>query len=111
MLFRSLSPRIQGDPSLKPRTKAYYDERITALLKSWPELARMDVRLISKTDCLNWAARFGADASPTAFNHTISVLRNVIEIGIETGARYDNPAKAIKRVGARKCTRREDRLG
>lgn len=89
--------RVDGDPSLKPRTKAYYGERIAALLKSWPELDRLDLRKLSKTECLNWAAKFGVDSSSSAFNHTISVLKHVIEVGIEVGARYDNPARSIKR--------------
>lgn len=97
-------PRIEGDASLKPRTKAYYAERITALLKSWPELEKKDVRAITKTECLNWAARFGANASPTAFNHTVSTLRGLIDVGVEVGARYDNPAKAIKRLKDRQKT-------
>jgi integrase len=93
--------RIQGDASLKPRTKYYYEERIAALLKSWPGILALELRRVTKTDCLNWAARFGADASPTAFNHTISILHGTMEVGIECGARYDNPARFIKRVTER----------
>jgi integrase len=86
---------------LKPRTKEYHEQRVNALLKSWPELKSIEVRKISKTDCLCWAAGFGQGSSATAFNHTISVLRQVIEIGVETGARYDNPARFIKRLRER----------
>jgi integrase len=92
---------LKGDASLKPRTKEYHQQRLKALLKSWPDLKSTEVRKITKTDCLNWAAKFGQKASPTAFNHTISVLRHVLEIGVETGVRYDNPARFIKRVGER----------
>jgi hypothetical protein len=90
--------RIQGDVSLKLRTKEYYDQRIAALVKSWPELNAMDIRKITKNDCLNWAARYNKQISRTAFSHTIGVLRGIIEIGVETGSRYDNPARFIKRV-------------
>ena len=93
--------RIAGDASLKPSTKVYHDERIAALLKSWPGLATKEIRGFTKTDCLDWAAKFGADRSATAFNHTISILRKLFEIGIELGARYDNPARFIKRVSER----------
>jgi len=93
--------RIAGDASLKQRTKSYYGERVKALLKSWPALAKMDIRRITKSECLNWAADFGKDSSPTAFNNTVKVLRDVIAIGIECGARYDNPAKEIKRASVR----------
>jgi integrase len=95
------SERLRGDVSLKPRTKEYHAQRLKALLKSWPELKSTELRKITKTDCLNWAARFGRKASPTAFNHTVSVLRHVVEIGVETGVRYDNPARFIKRVSER----------
>src|SRR6185436_2676725 len=88
--------RNASDPNLKPRTKSYYEERIVALRKSWPGLEETDVRRITKTACLEWATRC-AKFSPSAFNHTLSVLRKVIEIGIEVGARSDNPAKAVKR--------------
>jgi len=93
--------RLAGNVSLKPRTKDYCVQRITALLKSWSELERKEVRSITKTDCLNWAAKFGAGRSATAFNHTISILRNLFEIGIEMGSRYDNPARFIKRLRER----------
>jgi integrase len=93
--------RVQGDASLKPRTKEYYGQRIAALLKSWPGLLSLELRRVTKPDCLTWAATFGADTSPTAFNHTISILRGIIEVGVECGARYDNPARFIKRVSER----------
>jgi integrase len=93
--------RLAGNVSLKPRTKDYYAQRIIALLKSWPELEKKAIRSITKTDCLDWAAKFGAGRSATVFNHTISILRNLVEIGIEMGSRYDNPARFIKRLRER----------
>jgi hypothetical protein len=91
--------RLKGDVSLKPRTRDYHEQRLTALLKSWPELNSMELRRITKTECLNWAAKFGQGFSPTAFNHTVSILRHVIELGVEMVVRYDNPARFIKRLG------------
>jgi integrase len=93
--------RISGDVSMKPRTKEYYEERSAALLKSWPELEKTDIARITKTDCLNWAADFGKEYSPSVFNNTVKILRDVIKIGIESGARYDNPALHIKRASLR----------
>ena len=94
--------RLKGDHSLKQRSKNYREERITALLKSWSDLKQTDVSRISKTDCLTWAAEFGKDASPTAFNNTIGTLRMVLDVAIESGARYDNPAIFIKRMKVRR---------
>jgi len=88
--------RRQADPYFKPRTKEYYAYRAKALLKSWPGLKDQDVRKITKSDCLNWAAKVRTKVSPSSFNHTIVLLRHVFEIGVEAGARYDNPARFIK---------------
>ncbi len=93
--------RVAGDASLKPRTREYHDQRIAALLKSWPGLDKKEIRSLTKTDCLNWAAKLGGKISATAFNHTIGILRVLLEIGIEMGARYDNPARFIKRASER----------
>jgi integrase len=90
--------RLAGDGSLKPRSKIYREERIAALLKSWPSLAKTDSRKISKSDCLTWAADFGQKAAPSNFNNTAGTLRLVLEIAVEAGARYDNPARFIKRL-------------
>jgi hypothetical protein len=89
--------RLKTDVNLKPRSKEYREERISALLKSWPELKDKDVRQISKHDCQDWARRFGLVCSSIAFNNTIGTLRLILEIAVEAGARYDNPARDLKR--------------
>jgi len=91
--------RLQGGQTKakKPRSKAYREERIQALLKSWPTLEKTDVRKISKADCLNWAAGYQAKFSATNYNNTKDTLKLVLDIAIEHGARYDNPAKEIRR--------------
>jgi integrase len=86
--------RVQGDQSLKPRTKEHREERIRAILKTWPALETMDVRKITKQDCLVWAS--GYATSPVNFNKTVQTLRAILEIPIEAGIRYDNPARFIK---------------
>jgi integrase len=96
--------RKAGDTSLKPRTRAYHEERIKALLRSWPDLKDKEIRALTKSDCLNWAASFGKDSSASSFNHTIGIFCGLLEIGIEVGARYDNPAKSIKRASERPKT-------
>jgi integrase len=89
--------RLKGDYSLKDRTRDFREERIAALLKSWPELGETDVAQVSKVDCLTWAIRFGKDASPSSFNNTVGTLKLVLDVAVEAGARYDNPATYIKR--------------
>ena len=93
--------RINGTVTLKQRSKDYYAEQIIALRDSWPDLEKTDIRKVTKADCMNWAASFGHGASPTAYKNTVKVLRDVLTIGMESGARYDNPALSIKRASLR----------
>ena len=91
--------RLHGDASLKPRTKAHREERIAVLLKTWPTLKTTDVRKISKQDCLQWGA--GYSSSAVNFNKTAQTLRLILDIPIEAGIRYDNPARFIKTMKVR----------
>ena len=93
--------RLQGSPQLKAKTKFYHEQRLAAILKSWPCLQKMDLSRVTKTDCLTWAAKFGRERAASTFNHSLGILRQVFEIGIESGARYDNPARSINRVKER----------
>jgi integrase len=90
--------RLKGNASLKPRSKVYREERISALIKSWSGLKNMDVRKITKNECLNWAAGFANNAAPSNFNNTVGTLRLILEIAVESGGIYDNPARFIKRL-------------
>jgi len=78
--------RLKADPNLKPRSKEYREERISAILKSWPDLKDKDVRQISKHDCREWAQRFSQAGSSIAFNNTIGTLRLILDIAVEAGA-------------------------
>lgn len=89
--------RLDENYTLKPRSKEYYRERIAALMKSWPGLKNLDVSKISKTECVNWAAKYRKESSASAFNNTVSAFRQIMDIACEAGARYENPAKAISR--------------
>lgn len=40
--LKTYRERLKADVSLKDRSKEYREERIAALLKSWPELSDMD---------------------------------------------------------------------
>ena len=105
MLFgeaaRTLKARIEGDPSLKPSSRSYYEQRLTALFKSWPGLEARDIRTITQSDCLSWATQFANETCPSAYNNTVGVLRRTFDIAVELGVRYENPATSIKRVTVR----------
>ena len=93
--------RMQANPALKPRTKEYCDYRISALLKSWPSLKEKDVGRITSSDCHNWSIQNASKNSSSSHNYTVSILRRVFAIAIESGARYDNPATGAQRVKQR----------
>jgi integrase len=90
--------RLHGNASLKPGSKRYVEQRMAALVNSWPGLAQRDVRRITKQDCLGWAAGFVRRAAASSFNNTAATLRLILEIAVEAGGIYDNPARFIKRV-------------
>ena len=89
---------------IKERTKEYNERAADALLKTWTGLEQMDVKRITKFDCLEWRSRFGKRYSPTVTNGTLSVLRRILDAAVDSGARYDNPAKDkdVKRARVRR---------
>jgi integrase len=94
---------------IKERTKEYNERAADALLKTWPGLEQTDVKRITKFDCLEWRAKFGKMYAPTVINGTLSVLRRVLDVAVDSGARYDNPAKD-KDVKRARVRRKELRL-
>ena len=86
--------RVKASPDFKPKTKAYHEQRLDGLFKTWPDVKAKAIREITKAECVEWRNRFAAKYSATSFNHTLGILRAIFEIGIESGARRDNPAKA-----------------
>ena len=89
---------------IKDSTRRYNERAATDLLKTWPGLEQMDVKRITKFECLEWRAKFGKMYSSTVTNGTLSILRRVLDIAVESGVRYDNPAKdkAVKRARVRR---------
>lgn len=90
--------RLDANHTVKPRTREYRKERIRAMLKSWPGLFETDVRRLSASDCEHWAASYVGTVSPSNYNNTIGTLRLVLQIAVERGLRYANPATGLKRV-------------
>ena len=83
---------------LKARSIEYYEQRIIALKKSWPGLFETDISKITAADCQRWAARCrAANWSGSSFNHTLGLVRQVFDVAVGVGARYDNPALSVPR--------------
>jgi integrase len=92
---------LDDNVSLKRRTRQYWRERLTDLLKHWPSLAETEIRKITESKCREWAARFAKIASPSRYNNTIALLRHVIEVAVENGVVYANPAVGLERKSIR----------
>lgn len=93
--------RLEDDVTLKPTTRHYWNQIFTSLLKTWPGLEQREVRRISRTDCDEWARKFRKVASSTRFNNTLSGLRHVLDVAVEAGVIYANPAARLERVPVR----------
>ncbi len=105
VMFRDLAHeycgRLDAAPNLKPRTKEYYRERLAAMVKSWSGLDATDVRKLTDAQCREWANRYIKEASPTNYNNTLIVLRSILDLAVEQGIRYNNPATSLKRARTR----------
>jgi integrase len=104
-IFRDLlaeyRKRLADDHTLKPRSKTYREERIAAMLKSWPMLKDTDVQKLTEDACRGWASAYALRVSPTNYNNTIGTLKAILQLGVEQGLRYSNPAANLKRVRVR----------
>ncbi len=92
---------LNDNPRIKPGTRHYWQQRLAALLKSWPALNETEVRKITPTQCKEWASAYVKTASPTNFNNTVAILRHVLNVAIEAGVVYANPAVTLKRAAIR----------
>jgi integrase len=92
---------LDDNPRIKPSTRKYWRECLTALQKSWPRLNETEVRKITQGDCKEWARSYGKTVSPTRYNGAISVLRHVLNVAVEAGVVYSNAAAAMKRAPVR----------
>jgi integrase len=87
--------------SIKPRTRDYWREVLAALVKSWPGLNDTEVRRITQGGCKEWARAYAKSASPTRYNNTVAIFRHVLNVAVEAGVIYSNPAAVVKRAALR----------
>ena len=93
---------LDDNLSIKPRTRDYWREVLAALLKSWPGLKETEIRKITQPDCKRWASAYAKTASPTRYNNTLAILRQVLNVAVESGVVYSNAAAAVKRAAVRR---------
>jgi integrase len=92
---------LDDNLSIKPGTRAYWRQRLAALFKSWPGLNEVEIRKVTQADCKKWASVYGKKVSPTNYNNTITLLRHILNVAVEAGVVYSNPAATVKRVPLR----------
>lgn len=83
--------QIQADEELKPRTRAYYHERVIALRKLWPAIDTIDAAKLSPSQVDEWAKRTRPAMAASAYNHTLGLLRRIMRGLIKDGLRYADP--------------------
>ena len=92
---------LDDNVRIKPKTRLYWRQRLVALRKSWPGLEETAIRRITPTDCKKWAVAFARETAPSSVNNTISILRHILDVAIEAGVIYSNPAAALKNTPVR----------
>jgi integrase len=93
--------RLEERVTIKKRTRKYWKETLEALLKSWPELPATEIRKVTPAACRDWSARYAKIASSNRYNNSLSLLRHVLNVGIESGVIYTNAAVGLERVTIR----------
>jgi integrase len=93
---------LDDNLSIKPRTRDYWREVLAALIKSWATLNDTEVRKITPPACRGWASAYAKAASPTRYNNTVAVLRHVLQVAVEAGVIYSDPAATLKRAAIRR---------
>ena len=93
--------RLEERVTIKKRTREYWQETLEALLRSWPELSGTEIRRLTPAACRDWAARYAKTASSSRYNNSLSLLRHVINVAIESGVVYTNPAIGLDRKTVR----------
>ena len=92
---------IAVNHALSDQTKAYWNWRVAALLKSWPELDGMKLADITVKACRNWGEKFAAKFDETNFNNTLSAFRSILKRGGLGKDETRNPAFALSRLGVK----------
>ncbi len=75
--------------------KARMAAEITRRESAWTAWGSVKIRNITPAQCKEWMDRLRKEyGGATTFNKSLACLIEILEIGIEQGARFDNPAKS-----------------
>jgi integrase len=92
-----LETDLANDHTLKPASKRYRRNCISALLRTWPGLDGEKLPKIKLAACQEWATRFSDRYDEQFYNNTVATFRSILERG---GLRHDdNPGFQLDRIG------------
>ena len=109
---------FQLDPELAGNTKSFRAAGVKLVFKTWPGVGALSVRKMTVPMVRDWALKMRAEtkpyvpkrakracrnstgASPTTFNCALDAVRLTLDIAVEAGHLFTNPArdKSIKRA-------------
>jgi hypothetical protein len=102
---------VDRNPDLKPSTKHFRRKASLALLKSWPELARLDPRKLTSHQVKEWSHRVRSATPPhvpyralrpmrtakgcsvSKHNSMLDTLRMALDVAVREGAAFSNVAR------------------
>lgn len=76
---------------------------------AWAAWGTLKIKKITPAQCKEWTDKLRvAYAGPTTFNKSLACLMEILEIGIEKGARFDNPARPKTKEERKKLRKPEE---
>ncbi len=102
---------VDQSPDLKPATKHFRRKASTALLKSWPELQKLDPRKLTSHQVKEWSYRVRTITPPhvphgarrpmrtsngcstSKHNSMLGILRMALDVAVREGAAFSNVAR------------------
>ncbi len=96
---------------VRPNTKAYREAGVKLVLRTWPDVERINVRRITSKTVEDWLRRFKAEAVPyvprgaksasrnstgasvTTIKCALDAVRQVLDVAVASGHLYANPAR------------------
>jgi len=109
---------FQRDGELADGTKAFREAGIKLVLKTWPGIEELNVRNITVPMVREWALRLRSETkpyvpknaktpsrrskgvSPTTYNCALDAMRQTLDLAVESGRIFSNPARheTVKRA-------------
>ena len=130
---KSFLEQLEKNPDISDATKIYRQKGLKKLNATWPQLSETDVRKLGVVAVRDWWTSMRASGTPyvppgaksairnstgmsaTTANCALEALRQVLDVAVESGAMFENPArhrliKSAPRSPARKDLPSKDKF-